>query len=213
MSRVIFVLLRSGARLADESTALHERAQRDAAVAAGRRAEEREYLAALHDTAASTMLAAGLGMVDGREPWMATQAARDVALLTEQRPGGRLDLTRVLADVVERVPLAVTLDQPGELRLPAAAALALSQSVREALANVARHAGVQEATVVVTGSSDEVSIVVTDPGRGFDPTTVSPHRRGISMSIVERMGRADGTATVESRPGAGTTVRLSWTAP
>ncbi|GAB3875789.1 hypothetical protein GCM10029964_020930 [Kibdelosporangium lantanae] len=91
--------------------------------------------------------------------------------------------------------------------------MALSQSVREALANVARHAGVEQATVTVTGSSDEVSIVVADQGRGFDPATVSAHRRGISMSIVERMGRARGSATVESRPGAGTTVRLSWTAP
>jgi signal transduction histidine kinase len=212
MSRVIYVLLRSGARLADRSTAVHEQAQRDATIAAARRAEERDYLAALHDTAASTMLAAGLGMVDGSEPWMAAQAERDMALLTEQRPGGRLDLARVLADVVEHSPVTADLDQPDELYLPATAALALSQSVREALANVARHAGVEHATVAVSGSSDEVSVVVTDHGRGFDPATVSTHRRGISMSIVERMGRARGSATVQSRPGTGTTVRLSWTA-
>jgi signal transduction histidine kinase len=145
-------------------------------------------------------------MVNGNEPWMAEQAARDVQVLTSGQPGGQLDLAKVLADVASRSPLEVSLTAPAAQMLPAEVALALSQSVGEALANVARHSGVSAASVVL----DSSSITVTDRGRGFDPTAVGPHRRGISLSIVQRMAGVGGSATIESQPGSGTTVRLVW---
>ncbi|MEV4317948.1 ATP-binding protein [Actinocrispum sp. NPDC049592] len=210
MSRGLFVLIRAAARSSDRSTAQHERAQREVAVAAARRADEREYLAALHDTAASTMLAVGLGMVDGSETWLAEQARRDVRVLSEQQRGGQLDLAKVLADVVERSQLEVELTGPAAASLPAEVAMAISQSVQEALANVARHAGVAAAALRLDSEAEAVRVRITDHGQGFDPALVSPHRRGITMSIVERMDRVGGLATIESRPGTGTTVQLAW---
>lgn len=210
MSRALYVLVRAGARSSDRTAAQHEEKQRAAAVAAARRADEREYLAALHDTAASTMLAVGLGMVDGTEPWLARQAERDVRVLTEQQRGGQLDLAKVLADVVERSQLTVELTGPLAAALPAEVALAISQSVQEALANVARHAKVSTAALSLDCSAGTVRVGITDHGQGFDPALVSPHRRGITMSIVERMDRVGGLATIESRPGTGTTVQLAW---
>jgi signal transduction histidine kinase len=210
MSRALYILVRAGARSSDRTAAQHEETQRAAAVAAARRADERDYLAALHDTAASTMLAVGLGMVDGTEPWLARQAARDVRVLTDQQPGGRLDLAKVLADVAGRSRLAVELTGPTAAALPAEVALAISQSVQEALANVARHAGVASASLSLDSSAGTVRVRITDHGQGFDPALVSPHRRGITMSIVERMDRVGGLATIESRPGTGTTVQLAW---
>ncbi|ONI76922.1 hypothetical protein ALI144C_32875 [Actinosynnema sp. ALI-1.44] len=209
-SRALFLLLRSGARAVDRTAAQLEQTRRDTAIAVARRAEERHHLAALHDTAAATMLAAGFGMVDGNEPWLAEQAARDIRVLTEQadEPVGVLDLVDVLADVTRFSPLAVVVSGPESLPLPAGPALEIGRCVREALTNVARHAGVDSAEINTTSSP--VSVRIVDRGKGFDPADVPVHRRGISGSIVERMRRAGGTAAVLSKPGGGTTVRLVW---
>jgi signal transduction histidine kinase len=55
-------------------------------------------------------------------------------------------------------------------------------------------------------------VKVTDRGRGFDPELTPPSRRGIRESITGRMQAAGGQAAVSSRPGAGTTVTVSWPA-
>jgi signal transduction histidine kinase len=49
---------------------------------------------------------------------------------------------------------------------------------------------------------------VRDRGAGFDPDTVAEDRRGVRESIVGRMARAGGRATVVSAPGEGTEVEL-----
>ena len=54
----------------------------------------------------------------------------------------------------------------------------------------------------------QVTAFVRDQGSGFDPAVVPADRRGIADSIVGRMERHGGTATVHSRPGAGTEVVL-----
>ncbi len=48
-----------------------------------------------------------------------------------------------------------------------------------------------------------------DRGVGFDPTQVADDRQGVRSSIVGRMERHGGSASVRSTPGEGTEVRLS----
>jgi signal transduction histidine kinase len=55
---------------------------------------------------------------------------------------------------------------------------------------------------------DRATIFVRDRGRGFDPAAVASDRSGISGSIVGRLTRAGGTASVRSTPGEGTEVEL-----
>ncbi|GAB1511551.1 sensor histidine kinase [Actinophytocola sp. KF-1] len=214
LSRVLFLLVRAGARRADRAVAASERAQREAAVAAARRADEHEHLAVLHDTAAATLLAVGARMVDGSEPWLSRQAARDLEALAAQhtRAGdaSAVDLVAALHDVVRDGPVRVSWQAPGPVPLPTAAAAAITAAAREALTNVARHAGVGTASVTVGRGHGSVTVEITDHGTGFTRARVPPHRRGVSGSIEERMTRAGGRATVTSSPGAGTTVRLEW---
>jgi signal transduction histidine kinase len=66
------------------------------------------------------------------------------------------------------------------------------------------------ASVLVEHRAGRVMVEVADHGTGFDPELVSPHRRGISLSIVERMAAAGGRAGVLSSSGLGTRVRLEW---
>ncbi|BDZ53900.1 sensor histidine kinase [Agromyces marinus] len=86
---------------------------------------------------------------------------------------------------------------------------ALASAVLQCLINVARHAGVDTAEVAVGPADGEVSVVVVDAGRGFDPDRVSEDRIGLRTSIRARIEQEGGTARVWSRPGIGTTVLLA----
>ena len=211
LSRALYLLVRKGARDADQAVARSEQARRDAAVAEARRADEREYLAALHDTASATLLMVGSGVTDRRAEWLSAQAARDLEAISGDHasPAGEVDLVAHLRDVARHLPLTVHWDLPLALTVPAADAVALAGGVREALTNVVRHAGVGEARVTVHRADDSVVVEVADDGVGFEPARVNGHRYGVTRSILERLTRAGGTAEVISSPGDGTRVRLT----
>ncbi|MCP2259315.1 Signal transduction histidine kinase [Streptoalloteichus tenebrarius] len=210
LSRALYLLVRRGAKAADELVAHGERLRRDAAVAAARRADEREYLAALHDTASATLFMVGVGVVGGREQWLSRQAERDLKVITgyAEVPDGEADLVALLHEVIHHVPLRVRCAAPETLRMPAVEAVALCHGVREALTNVVRHAGVAEAEIRVERRGDLVVVEVADRGLGFDPARVTGHRYGVTRSLMERMARTGGRAEVVSSPGAGTVVRM-----
>jgi hypothetical protein len=207
LCRWLYRMLRVGAQVADE---LEERiiSQRQAAaVAAARRADQREYLAALHDTAASTLLMVGTGLT-GRAAWLSEQASRDLRVL---RGGPRLDgsyvsLMPLLADVCRDATLSGPLEP---VLVPAGQATAIQGAVTEALTNVARHThGVQAAVTVTAAADGGVTVRIEDHGPGFDPSAVPAVRRGVRDSIVARMAIAGGHAAVRSAPGEGTAVTL-----
>ena len=84
----------------------------------------------------------------------------------------------------------------------------LVNACAEAVANAAVHSGSTAISVYVEVEDATVTAFVRDQGSGFDPAVVPADRRGIADSIVGRMERHGGTATVNSRPGAGTEVVL-----
>ncbi|WP_433324577.1 sensor histidine kinase [Spirillospora sp. CA-294931] len=212
LSRMLFVCITRGGRRADMAIADSERHERERVLAAARRADERDYLADLHDTAAATLLMVGTGAAGSRAPWLARQAHRDLDVLSGQAgvTAGDADLREMLGVLARRGPLTVSLWAEGALRIPSAPALAICRSVQEALVNVARHAGVDSAAILARSHGDAVSVEVVDRGRGFDPDALGPQRRGVARSIVERMARTGGRATVTSQRGQGTRVRVEW---
>jgi signal transduction histidine kinase len=90
-------------------------------------------------------------------------------------------------------------------------AQALVGATQEALANVAKHAGVQQAVVRVASADGGVEITVRDHGCGFDPDRPADGF-GIAQSIIGRMRDVGGRATVWSAPDRGTRVTL-WGPP
>lgn len=78
---------------------------------------------------------------------------------------------------------------------------------REAMLNAARHAG-GEVSVYIEGNATAVDVYVRDRGPGFDLEAVPGDRLGIRESIVGRMRRAGGSATVRRGAGGGTEVHL-----
>jgi len=96
--------------------------------------------------------------------------------------------------------------------VPAEVAAGFAEATAEALRNSLQHAGVQASrSVVATIREDSIVVEIVDDGAGFDPASLPPHRLGITVSIRGRLSAIPGAhATISSKVGDGTTVRLEW---
>ncbi|GAA4488421.1 GAF domain-containing sensor histidine kinase [Rhodococcus olei] len=119
----------------------------------------------------------------------------------------RRRLHQVIADVTADSHLRTTLQMSGPLSIVAPGLADHAEAVlRETLSNVVRHAGATAVTVSVT-VGDDLSVEVTDNGRGMAPGTPG---RGLD-NLQSRAVAVGGTVTVDSTAMEGTTVR--WRAP
>jgi len=113
-----------------------------------------------------------------------------------------------------RIPITLNLgDADAVPDLPVEVRNQLLLVVREALANVIRHARATRVTVQATARDDVFALSVQDNGCGFDPTGL-PSRYGLGLgTMTERARSIGGRFRVTSAPGAGTTIelRLPWT--
>jgi signal transduction histidine kinase len=57
--------------------------------------------------------------------------------------------------------------------------------------------------------AEEITLMITDQGAGFDRSTVPPDRLGVRGLIEERMRAVGGDAQIWSSPGGGTSVVLT----
>ena len=93
-------------------------------------------------------------------------------------------------------------------RAPDANTDAMLQATREALLNAVRHGGAP-ISLYVEVRPDAVEVFVRDHGPGFDLAAVPSDRLGVRESIIGRVRRRGGTATVESLGDRGTEVHLA----
>ncbi|MGL4832476.1 MAG: ATP-binding protein [Propionibacteriaceae bacterium] len=85
---------------------------------------------------------------------------------------------------------------------------AVVQAAREAMMNAAKHAGVDLIDVYAEVDDNALEVFVRDRGKGFDLDTIEQDRQGVRRSILDRMERHGGHATIKSAPGEGTEVKL-----
>lgn len=85
---------------------------------------------------------------------------------------------------------------------------AVLQAAREAMVNAAKYAEAPVVSVYAEVEGAEVTVFVRDRGRGFDLDGIPADRMGVRQSIIGRMDRNGGHATVRTAPGDGTEVRL-----
>lgn len=150
------------------------------------------------------------------------------AVAAEMRGRG-LDVHVEVADAVRAATTAATTaatapggsGHSGVLAIPAAVATAIARAAREALANVADHAGTGEAWLQVSLSSPDgdragpggLHVSVRDQGPGFDPERIGQARLGVRRSVIERITDWGGHASIQSELGQGTVVSLRWPKP
>ncbi|MDZ4091082.1 MAG: PspC domain-containing protein [Arthrobacter sp.] len=180
---------------------------------AGRvRATERAEIAAhLHDSVLQTLALiqrrAGnetdvvrLARAQERElrGWLYRDPAKEAGQLSE-------GITTAAAEVEDSLGHAVEVVTVGDCAMTERHE-ALVQAAREAMLNAARHGG-GTVSVYLEVTDGAAEVFVKDRGPGFDPDAVPADRMGIRESIVGRMNRHGGTATITSTQD-GTEVRL-----
>lgn len=107
--------------------------------------------------------------------------------------------------------LTVLIESPEhDLSLPRDIELVCYRVVREAIANIVKHARAQNVSVLVSDASNQLTLSIADDGCGFDvaPTIRQAVRDG-HLGLVgmrERLSRVGGTLNVDSTLGQGTTV-------
>ena len=121
----------------------------------------------------------------------------------------RVALENVAAEVEDAFGTPVEVVVVGDADLvPGGAAAAVVSATREALTNAAKHSGAGRVDLFAEVDGSTLEVFVRDRGTGFDLAAVGDDRRGVRGSIVERVQRHGGTATVSTTPGVGTEVRL-----
>lgn len=118
-------------------------------------------------------------------------------------------LAPAIGDLLKGLPAGVTVEsvlvEPVDISPRARAAL--YRVAREAIANVAKHAGASRLVVTLQEGPDTVVLRVDDDGRGFDPDAERSGHLGLRLmdDLVTAIG---GRLTVETAPGSGTLVSL-----
>ncbi len=105
--------------------------------------------------------------------------------------------------------IACALTLPAHIALSAERAIGMFRIVQESLTNVARHAGAQRVQLSLRRRGNAVCMRLHDDGIGF--AADAPPREGSYglLGMRERSQQLGGRFTLLSRPGCGTTVRLS----
>ncbi len=95
-------------------------------------------------------------------------------------------------------------------KLPENLMVFLYQSVRELLLNTIKHAGTDRALIEIEAKPDEIAVVVSDRGKGFEPAQMQGEGHGgIGLfGIRERLDLLGGRMEIVSAPGQGTRIRL-----
>jgi two-component system sensor histidine kinase UhpB len=215
--------------------ALNETSRQRAAEIFNAQEEERKRIAReLHDET-SQVLTSLLISLAVLEESVKTQEARDrIAdtrmlahrtlrairnLSTDLRPSALDDLGLIPAlrwyikEYQQKFSLDVSFHSSGfKERLPTTLETALYRIVQEALTNIAKHAHAHNVAVTLKDEEDAIYITITDDGHGFDaeqlqkPPGPGQERGWGLVGMRERAGLLDGTLTIESGAGQGTSI-------
>ncbi|MGX1160084.1 phage shock protein C (PspC) family protein [Arthrobacter sp. SLBN-100] len=180
-----------------------------------RETERAEIAAHLHDSVLQTLAliqrrasnehdVVRLARAQERElrGWLFTDPGKDAGQLSDRIKAVAAEVEDLLGHAVEVVSVGDTVVSEGHE--------ALIQASREAMLNASRHGG-GTVSVYLEVSGGRAEVFIKDRGPGFELQHVPEDRLGVRESIIGRMNRHGGTATIISTT-EGTEVRLSYPA-
>jgi two-component system, NarL family, sensor histidine kinase DevS len=205
------------------------RVQRDAfrRVVQAQEEERRRLARELHDETGQALASILLGLKSLEEVSDVTELGERVATLrsrvvetlqdvrrlaVELRPAALDDfglepaLERLVSGFAEQTGLKVELESRlHDDRLPQEVETVLYRIVQEALTNIVKHANAGRVSIVVTQRVGSVGAIVEDDGHGFNPEEETDGGIGL-IGMRERVALLDGSMTIESAKGKGTTL-------
>ena len=141
----------------------------------------------------------------------ATDAMRDIVWLLDTRERSleklRQQLKLLVPSILGSVAWEFHIDEDPDAEVAFEFRRQVILAFRESLNNAARHSGSSQFECRVGGDREHFWFEVRDWGKGFDRDTV---KRGLGLTnLRKRAETLNGTATIESAPEIGTTVRFS----
>ena len=124
------------------------------------------------------------------------------------------DLTNYVGSCCRPRPFSIIFSNNGDFNLLSSGAKrTVYRMAQEALANSARHSGAQSARLCLTVTDDEVYLVVSDEGKGFDPEVAlsrSQSREHFGLRGMQERARAmGGDCEISSQPNAGARIMIN----
>lgn len=120
-----------------------------------------------------------------------------------------------LNDLIEKVRLAqpftisLYFDVPGEQQLDDKLKMTIFRIVQEQLNNTVKHANASEVMISIVQKIRQLQITIADNGKGFDTAQI---RKGIGITnIISRTELFNGRVKIESSPGKGCRMQVSFT--
>lgn len=206
-------------------------------VVSAQEAERQRIARELHDETGQALTALGLGLAAASEsvkldPARAAEQLAELRMLSAQaitelhelvadlRPSVLDDLglvpalRRQVQDFESRTQVEAEFTvEGGHRRTRPEVETVLFRIAQEALTNVAKHAKATRVIVSLAYGVDEVELEVQDDGQGFESDRIlgggSRDRRAWGLlGIQERVALVGGSVQIESKPEAGTTIRV-----
>lgn len=218
---VIITLLRQAADSVDRAQATALERYSHAVRQHATEVERVQVDAIVHDSVLTTLLSAARSRTPESEALAATMAQNAMGHMRNAAASTPDDLAPVtVVALAERIletstgfefAFALRSYSTGEGDISGGAAEAVYSAAAQAMVNSAQHAGpAAQRWWSFTGTAGSVEVVVGDSGAGFDVAAVPRVRIGVRVSMVERMANAGGVVNIDSSPGNGTVVTITW---
>ncbi|MEY3898811.1 MAG: hypothetical protein RLZZ214_4333 [Verrucomicrobiota bacterium] len=139
----------------------------------------------------------------------ARTSIRDLRSVALDQHGLAGALGEFLAPLATECGAKFIVEERGESSGPTGhVAMHLLRIAQEAVTNAARHATPREIRMRLEYGADSLTLEIRDDGTGFDPTAPAPRGHFGVLGIRERANKLHATLSIESAPGAGTTIRV-----
>jgi PAS domain S-box-containing protein len=143
------------------------------------------------------------------------EISNDVQALSHDLHSSKLEYLGVVAAIKswckefgKRQKLEIDFRSDVSSAFPHGIGLTLFRVLQEALHNAAKHSGVSRVGVQLHEESNQIHLIVTDLGGGFD-VEAALQGKGLGLtSMRERIRLVNGTMAIESKPMGGTTIRV-----
>lgn len=141
------------------------------------------------------------------------EISNDVQALSHELHSSKLEYLGVVAGIrswcrefAERQKIQIDFRDDVSNVLPFDIGLALFRVLQEALHNAIKHSGVKRLEVQMLERSEEVHLIVSDSGKGFD-LEAAKRLGGLGLtSMRERVRLVNGEMEIQSKPMGGTTI-------
>ena len=133
--------------------------------------------------------------------------------LTLLQAGDSVDLQQLLTgyarQVAERARFELVFKQQGQVRSISPVLMRqMFYIFREAITNIEKHACAWQVSIILDWKHNELSLIIMDDGRGFDPNCVNCGSHYGLKFMGERVNNLHGSFTIQSELGAGATIHV-----